>query len=201
MSRLFLAELREVAKAVYDMAGDDETRYPEAARKILEDVGISAVVRHELAVKGLSAEAAGIAATLRRGLPASSLEEAPPNEEVPLNGDTPRRSEPIGVAVEVAAEKGEPIHLKVNVHVEAARLYLSETQRESRFGTQRRYIDFELADFENSRDDEHAKRIGHGNAEKRFSSVIRLMDAAGVDVLGDLPDEKLVKAFMTLRAD
>ncbi len=195
MSRLFLAELREVAKAVYDAAGDDETRYPEAARKVLEDVGISAAVRHELAVKGLSAEAAGIAATLRRGLPASSLEEVSPN------GDNPSRPEPIGVAVEVVAEKGEPIHLKVNVSIETARTYLSKTQRESRFGTQRRYIDFELADFENSRDDEHAKRIGHGNAEKRFSSVIRLMDAAGVDVLGDLPDEKLVTAFMVLRAD
>ena len=195
MSRLFLAELREVAKAVYDLAGDDETRYPEASRKILKDVGISAAVRDELAVKGLSAEAAGIAAVLRRGLPASSPEEVSPN------GDNPSRPEPIGVAVKVVAERGEPIHLKVNVSVETARTYLSKTQRESRFGTQRRYIDFELADFENSRDDEHAKRIGHGNAEKRFSSVIRLMAAAGVDVLSDLPDEKLVTAFMVLRAD
>ncbi|KKK94930.1 hypothetical protein LCGC14_2677880, partial [marine sediment metagenome] len=69
MSRLFLADLQTVAQAVYDLAGAEETHYSSAARKVLEDVvTISAAIRHELAVKGLAAEAAGLAANLRRGL-------------------------------------------------------------------------------------------------------------------------------------
>ena len=203
MNRLFLADIHEVARAVYDRAGADETRYPDAARKVLEDVAISAAVRHELAIKGLAAEAANLAGSIRRGFPSSS----PGNLETgPFDGGASAISptvelERVDVSVEVLGKRAEPTHLTVSVTVEAARTYLSETQRESRFGTQRRYIDFELADFENSQDDERAKRIGHGNAEKRFASVLRLMTAASVDILGDLPDEQLVKAYMTLRQD
>lgn len=184
MSRLFLADVHEVARAVYDLAGDDETRYSDAARKVLEDVTISADIRHELAVKGLAAEAASMAARLRRG--------------VPPNGSKPKV---VDVSVGVAGERAEPTHLTVHVTVEAARTYLSETQRMNRFGTQRRYIDFEPADFESSRDDERAQRIGHAIAEKQFESIRKLMIDTGAAVLGDLPDDMLVEVYMTLRAD
>ena len=202
MSRLFLADLQTIAQAVYDLAGAEETHYPSAARKVLEDVTISAAIRHELAVKGLAAEAAGLAANLRRGLSPSG-DSPRPNGGTPRPVDAPITGAPaLDVSVEVASAGGTPpAPTTMYVTVETARTYLSKTQRESRFGTQRRYIDFEPADFANSRDVERAQRLGHASAEKQFESIRKLMIDAGAAVVGDLPDETLVEVFRVLRAD
>jgi hypothetical protein len=199
MSNLFLDEIRAAAVRVCAAAGQDQTKLTEAARKELNELVVSGAARHELAIKGLAAEAANITSLVRAGK---------------MNADGTLKSEDIRVLTPVQPGTYVPTHISGGVtvglyepqhfalvDVDVADTYFASAQKQDADGRQRYLCDFSVKDFAADRERALNSAAGSTRLAEADAEVIRLMQDEGVDVLGKLTEQGRQIAFRSLRQD
>jgi hypothetical protein len=209
VTRLFFDDIRALAIRVYQMAGRDETKYPDQAGKVLADIAAPANnpgSREELAVKGLAAEAVTVARLMRvdgYSISPDGRSLIPPKPiEVEEPEETPPEEEP--ETVEVSEPDDQPSLEPEEVFVELighADNYFGASQLHNRFGVQSHLGSLHREDWIALADEAGAAEEGSRQARVARNQVVAILDEYDALTIFDLPPEARVRVFRILRSD